>query len=141
MHPEVRDENEVKQLQEMARLGARRCLRCQFIIVKEGGCNHVHCEQCRFDFMWSEAEQVIAPIESYTPAPVVDSADATFQGWGQLRKAQQEYIDKNGITDTPFEIGEVAPSQADSIFYFDHETALWSPDICELESIASRQAG
>jgi hypothetical protein len=36
-HPELHDKDEVARLHDMARLGARRCPRCQLIIIKQGG--------------------------------------------------------------------------------------------------------
>ncbi|KAF3041458.1 hypothetical protein E8E11_004650 [Didymella keratinophila] len=140
-HLELRDQDEVRQLHEMARLGARRCPRCQFIIVKEGGCNHVHCEQCRFDFNFPEAERVVAPPPDYVPAPADSAAASSFKGWGQLRQAQQDHIDRNHIADEPFDISIKASQHEAGVFYYDPDTNLWAPDICELDEIAGRAEG
>jgi hypothetical protein len=58
------------------------------MIVKDGGCDHVHCEQCHADFHWPQAEAVVAPVETFVPA----ASATTFQGWARLREAQQNYI-------------------------------------------------
>jgi hypothetical protein len=139
-HPELRDRDEVRQLHEMARLGARRCPRCQFIIVKEGGCDHVHCEQCRFDFIFPEAERVVAPPD-YVPAPADSAAASSFRGWGQLRQAQQNHIDRNRTADEPFDIGIEASQHEAGVFYYDPNTNLWAPEMCELDEIAGRAEG
>ncbi|KAJ4334824.1 hypothetical protein N0V95_009067 [Ascochyta clinopodiicola] len=144
-HPEVRDKDEEKQLREMARLGARRCPRCQFVIIKDGGCDHVFCEQCHFDFTWPKAEIVTAPVETYVPA-ASHASGSTFRGWAQLRQAQEDHINRNRIDDTPFNISDSDSNRShtqpdNGIFYYDIDIAAWSPQVCELEAIAGREAG
>jgi hypothetical protein len=141
LHPEIRDKDEVRQLHEMARLGARHCPRCQFIIVKDGGCDHVHCAQCHFDFFFPKAERVVAPPPDYVPAPADSAAASSFKGWSKLRQAQQEHIDRNLLTDKPFDIGINDSQHEEGVFYYDPETDLWTSDICELDEIAGRAAG
>lgn len=58
-NPELRDEVEVETLAEMAKVGARRCPCCQFIIVRDGGCDHMICESCSFEFSWTKAKRVV----------------------------------------------------------------------------------
>ena len=145
-HPEIRDEDEVKQLHGMARLGARRCPRCQFIIIKDGGCDHVFCEQCHFDFNWPQAERVVAPVETFVPAilpaATTNTPAPTFRGWGQLRQVQEEYITRNNINDTPFNIGTAHTTHLESsIFYYDLTDGSWLHEACELGAIAARAAG
>jgi len=36
---------------------ARRCPRCDTMIEKNGGCNHMHCALCQTDFIWTDARQ------------------------------------------------------------------------------------
>lgn len=67
LHPELRDKNEVKQLDEMARLGARRDSRRKLAIVKESKCHHVHCEQRSFVFIFPGAEHVLTSPPDYIP--------------------------------------------------------------------------
>jgi DNA-directed RNA polymerase subunit RPC12/RpoP len=57
-YPELLTDDEVAVIEEMATLGARRCPQCQYIIVKDGGCEHMVCEQCYEDFDWGQAEKV-----------------------------------------------------------------------------------
>jgi hypothetical protein len=71
LHPGVRDQEEEDRLQQLTELGARRCPRCQFAIVKEGGCHIVECAHCTISFLWVEAEQVVSPTESRTAAQAV----------------------------------------------------------------------
>lgn len=146
----MRDEGEVKQLQEMARLGARRCPRCQFIIVKDGGCDFVHCGQCHSDFQWSHAERVVAPVEAFVPAPPTNAthadptpgAHSTFQGWAQLREAQQQHIIRNNISDVPFDIGRTDSSETDQgVFFYDILLGVWATEPCELDRLAAEAAG
>ncbi|KAF9692630.1 hypothetical protein EKO04_009629 [Ascochyta lentis] len=151
-HPEVRDKDEEKQLREMARLGARRCPRCQFVITKDGGCDHMFCEQCHFNFDWSQAELVIAPVEIYIPAPAPAPSARTpgsaFRGWAQLRQAQEAYITRNQISDTPFNIGNDNSNSnsntthhQNNISFFDLDLRLWLPEVCELDALVAREAG
>lgn len=62
-HPTVLTDDERAVIENLAKLGARRCPVCQFIIIKEGGCSHINCEQCRHDFDWRTAEKV-RPLQS-----------------------------------------------------------------------------
>ena len=138
-HPELRDENEARQLHEMAKLGARRCPCCQVIIVKDGGCDHMFCEQCHYDFVWTQAERV---VPTFVPAPKIDGLQPTFRGWDQLRRAQQEHINRNNIVDAPFNIGNAeGPQHEEGIFFYDPQHAFWSPELCELDNLAGRAAG
>lgn len=57
-HPTALTDDERTVIENLAKLGARRCPVCQFIIIKEGGCSHINCEQCRHDFDWRKAEKV-----------------------------------------------------------------------------------
>jgi hypothetical protein len=45
----------------MAAQGARRCPSCHCITVKDGGCEHMTCNQCSHDYIWQEAERFKAP--------------------------------------------------------------------------------
>ncbi|KAJ4321796.1 hypothetical protein N0V94_002763 [Neodidymelliopsis sp. IMI 364377] len=137
-NPSVQDEGEVKLLREMAKLHARRCPRCQYMIVKDGGCDHVHCEQCHTDFYWPQAEVVVAPVETFVPA----ASATTFQGWARLREAQQNYIVQNNISDQPFNIGTTeSPQQDEGLFFFNPDFNFFNPERCELDAIAARTAG
>jgi hypothetical protein len=48
-------------LSDLEKVGARRCPRCQYVIIKEGGCTHMFCEQCYQEFDWRQAERVHLP--------------------------------------------------------------------------------
>jgi hypothetical protein len=54
--------DDVGTLEAMARWGARRCPRCRYVIVKDGGCSRMVCERCVSRFNWLDAEQV-RPLE------------------------------------------------------------------------------
>lgn len=110
-HAEVLDEGEATHLHEMARLGARRCPRCQFVIIKDGGCDHMFCEQCHLDFTWSLAEPVVAPSASHEL-----SSDSSIQEWAHIHHDP-------------------------SIFFLDLRTNDWARGPCELEALATQQAG
>lgn len=60
-YPEARELGEDDLLREMAALGARRCLRRNHIIVKDGGCDHMSCNRCRHQFAWYMSEEVQTP--------------------------------------------------------------------------------
>lgn len=69
-HPDVRDEDEEAILQGLADFDARRCPQCQYIIIKDGGCDHMECEVCNYTFDWEQAEHVspgyrVYPSEAY----------------------------------------------------------------------------
>lgn len=38
--------------EKWARKNTKACPQCQKPIQKNGGCNHMRCSQCRFDFCW-----------------------------------------------------------------------------------------
>lgn len=61
-HPGIVDEVEARILTDMAIRGARRCPFCQYLVVKDGGCDHMMRYRCNSSFNWSEAEKVV-PIE------------------------------------------------------------------------------
>lgn len=60
-HPEVLSKDEEILLINMAQVGARRCPSCHFITVKDGGCPLMMCEMCRVQYLWHDAEKVVAP--------------------------------------------------------------------------------
>lgn len=94
------------------------------------------------DFLWPQAERVTAPVETYIPAPATSSSGTTFRGWSHLRQAQEAYLTRNEIPDTPFAISNVTHNPHDNrIFHFDFETGLWSSERCELADLAGRAAG
>jgi hypothetical protein len=72
-HPEVQDAGVVALLREMAALGARRCPKCQFMTVKDGGYEHMVCERCYCDLNWFRAEEV------KPPGRVAGESDSTDQ--------------------------------------------------------------
>lgn len=58
-------------LGKMQRLGAKLCPQCQFIITKDGGCQHMACEQCLHEFFWSQAENVMASASDQIQEAIV----------------------------------------------------------------------
>ncbi|KAF2652280.1 hypothetical protein K491DRAFT_760512 [Lophiostoma macrostomum CBS 122681] len=64
-HPEVESTavEDDETLRSMAELGAKRCPRCQWIILKEDGCNGIYCTKCHAWFDYATAEQVLPPGE------------------------------------------------------------------------------
>ncbi len=58
-HPELMDENEAQFVEDMAKLGAKRCPSCQYLIIKDGGCPHMAWVWCGEVFFWSRAEKVM----------------------------------------------------------------------------------
>eukprot|EP00698_Gefionella_okellyi_P023022 TRINITY_DN7730_c0_g3_i1.p1 TRINITY_DN7730_c0_g3~~TRINITY_DN7730_c0_g3_i1.p1 ORF type:complete len:316 (-),score=24.97 TRINITY_DN7730_c0_g3_i1:289-1236(-) len=46
-----------------AKSKCRYCPRCSSLIEKNGGCDHMHCSNCKLKFNWSEAKQImVAPV-------------------------------------------------------------------------------
>ncbi|KAF1965085.1 hypothetical protein BU23DRAFT_561360 [Bimuria novae-zelandiae CBS 107.79] len=41
---------EIKSLEEIKKMGAKSCPKCGINIEKNGGCNHMKCRHCKFDF-------------------------------------------------------------------------------------------
>ncbi|KAF1924356.1 uncharacterized protein M421DRAFT_402608 [Didymella exigua CBS 183.55] len=88
----------------------------------------------------NKAERVVAPPD-YVPAPAYSAAAISFKGWSQLRQAQEEHINRNRIADKPFDIGNKHSQHEEGVFYYDSDTNLWTPNICELDEVAGREAG
>ena len=42
----------VQQLFRRVSLDSKRCPKCRYIIEKDGGCNHMTCRKCSFEFHW-----------------------------------------------------------------------------------------
>jgi len=42
----------VQQLFRRVSLDSKRCPKCRYIIEKDGGCNHMTCRKCMFEFHW-----------------------------------------------------------------------------------------
>ncbi|KAF1924352.1 uncharacterized protein M421DRAFT_72617 [Didymella exigua CBS 183.55] len=83
-HPELRDEDEVQVLTDMAKAGARRCPCCQSVIIKDGGCSYMVCEACGFEFHWGKAEKI---------GPTVGGEDdfsAALQGGGDPAESEED---------------------------------------------------
>jgi hypothetical protein len=90
-HPELCDEEEVTLHEAMAKLGARRCPSCQYIIVKDGGCPHIFCEQCHHEFDWRRAER----LQSLTQFAEPDSLEVSrkqFQALVQLMEDNHDLV-------------------------------------------------
>ncbi|KAJ8106139.1 hypothetical protein OPT61_g9739 [Boeremia exigua] len=129
-HPEAQDNDEAEQLLEMARMGAKRCPRCQFIIVKDGGCDHIFCQQCHFEFDWMQAVDVTAPL------PTFGHPTSTLPDWDKSKQVQ----DKASIRDSTSVDGASVQTKKDIIFY-DQGLQVWWPEICELEALAGQAEG
>ncbi|KAF2274482.1 uncharacterized protein EI97DRAFT_381355, partial [Westerdykella ornata] len=46
------EQEEAQSNTAMERMGAKNCPRCTATIIKNGGCDHMHCIQCSTDFCW-----------------------------------------------------------------------------------------
>jgi hypothetical protein len=134
------------------------------MIIKDGGCDHIFCEQCHVDFIWTQAERVVPPAETSAQIPAANNvhrsqtqilattAAAGFRGWANLREVQDEYITRHGIADIPFDIGDARPASQDedededeeedgNIFFYYPSLGIWSPERCELDGLAAKEAG
>lgn len=69
--------------------------------MRECGCDQVHCQKRRFDFNLTAAEQVTAAARNLKETFVVSGKAASFRGRCQSRQAHKEYMESNGIADTP----------------------------------------
>jgi hypothetical protein len=48
-------------LKAMAAQDVRRCPNCHYIVIKDGGCPLMMCDQCDHEYSWQEAEKIKAP--------------------------------------------------------------------------------
>jgi len=84
-NPAIMTREELALIADMARLGARRCPRCQFMITKDGGCSHMTCGECDHQFDWYRAVKVQpppTPIGCLTEAEAAANVDTTKANYG-----------------------------------------------------------
>jgi hypothetical protein len=153
IHPELRDEEEVAHLVAMAKLGARRCPSCCWIIVKDGGCTHMICERCYHEFDWRSAEKIRPPKDSVAKS---EEADPSPPSPAQLLSAvilPELRLDEGrpGEVSTVFKLN-IRPREARTAY----EAATWDANetealedddrelksdlvICEMDAISRKE--
>ncbi|KAF1986353.1 hypothetical protein K402DRAFT_377497 [Aulographum hederae CBS 113979] len=65
----ITDDVETELMKGLGADDARRCTRCQMIVVKVGGCDYIYCNNCKTVFDWKEAEPVTAVLDQLTRLP------------------------------------------------------------------------
>lgn len=53
----LEESDEERSTAELKNQISKKCPNCQSFIMKDGGCDHVHCEKCGFHFCWICLEQ------------------------------------------------------------------------------------
>ncbi|KAF9638057.1 hypothetical protein BFW01_g8954 [Lasiodiplodia theobromae] len=88
-----------RTLRSLIEAGARRCPKCKYVVVKNGGCSRMQCNPCGATFSWKRAKLVDEGSDPDFPMPVGPTRSEQFQSrlralLTRLRRRVQRVLSK-----------------------------------------------